>query len=148
MEQKTCPGCHQTKPVEEFNWKCKLFGRRQVRCRSCTREQVKRYYRKNRSYYIKKAIRRNKAVIEAQQRLVLAYLSDHPCVDCGESDIVCLEFDRVRGEKAGNIAHMLGDRSWATIKAEIDKCEVRCVKCHRRKTARQRGWYRWGQANV
>jgi hypothetical protein len=56
--------------------------------------------------------------------------------------VVCLEFDHVRGTKRGNIARMLGNHSWAVIAAEIDNCEVRCANCHRRKTVRQRGWYK------
>ncbi len=73
---------------------------------------------------------------------MLAYLATHPCIDCGEADAVCLEFDHVRGPKRGNIGTMLGDHSWETIEAEIAKCEVRCANCHRRRTAVAREWYR------
>jgi hypothetical protein len=31
--------------------------------------------------------------------------------------------------------------SWAAIEAEIEKCEVRCGNCHRRRTAREQGIY-------
>jgi hypothetical protein len=31
---------------------------------------------------------------------------------------------------------------WRTIEAEIAKCVVRCANDHRRRTARQFGWYR------
>lgn len=65
------------------------------------------------------------------------YLSAHPCVDCGETDIEILEFDHVKGEKkfrVGNIA----SRSWPVVLREIDKCEVRCHKCHKRVTALRR----------
>jgi hypothetical protein len=30
--------------------------------------------------------------------------------------------------------------SWEKIRAEIQKCEVRCCRCHRLKTARQFGY--------
>jgi hypothetical protein len=39
---------------------------------------------------------------------LVAYLKEHPCVDCGE----------------------------------IDKCDVRCANCHRRRTAADFGWWR------
>lgn len=142
MERKRCPNCRRTKPVEEFNWKSRSEGKHQVRCRDCTKAQLKSHYRRNLGYYIQKALRRNREVYEQQKLLLLAYLADHPCVDCGEAEVVCLEFDHVRGEKRGNIAKMLGDYPWATIEAEIAKCDVRCANCHRRKTARQRGYYR------
>jgi hypothetical protein len=142
MDTKTCPGCGECKPLTEFNWKCKAQGSRQVRCRSCTKEQLRRHYYSHRDYYIAKAFRRNKEVIIEQQRLLIAYLMEHPCIDCGEPDVVCLEFDHVRGKKRGNISRMLGDHPWSTIENEIAKCVVRCANCHRRKTARQRGWYR------
>lgn len=141
-DTKICVGCGAEKVITEFNWKSKPRGLRQVRCRSCTREQLKHHYRENRSYYLHKARLRNEIVIEEQRQLLIAYLATHPCVDCGEADIVCLEFDHVRGKKRGNVAHMLGDHSWETILEEIAKCEVRCANCHRRKTARQRGWFR------
>jgi hypothetical protein len=64
------------------------------------------------------------------------YLQSHPCVDCGETDPLVLDFVHVR-----EIISQLV-RSQATlevIKAEIAKCDVRCANCHRRKTAKERG---------
>jgi hypothetical protein len=55
---------------------------------------------------------------------------------------VCLEFDHVQGDKKLPVAAMIGGYSWETIETEIAKCVVRCANCHRRKTARERGWYR------
>jgi hypothetical protein len=75
-------------------------------------------------------------------------LLTHPCVDCGESDPVVLEFDHVIGEKKHNIAYLVrSGRNWRSITKEIQKCEVRCANCHRRATARRDGnWKKliWG----
>lgn len=36
---------------------------------------------------------------------------------------------------------MLWKNEWARVWEEIQKCEVRCANCHRRRTAKQFGWY-------
>ena len=75
--------------------------------------------------------------------LVLEYLEAHPCVDCGEPDPIVLDFDHVRGGKTSSVSSMI-DRACAmdVIKTEIAKCDVRCANCHRRRTAKDRGWKR------
>jgi hypothetical protein len=143
MDSKLCPGCDLILGIDQFNWKNRAKGRRQVRCRDCTKEQVRNHYANNRCYYLKKARIRNDIVLRDQQKQVLEYLSVHPCVDCGESDVVCLDFDHVRGEKKGDIGRMLGNHAWTTIVAEIAKCDVRCANCHRRQTAKRLGSYRF-----
>lgn len=67
------------------------------------------------------------------------YLLAHPCVDCRESDIRCLEFDhRDPSTKVCAVSKMISDqRAWPDILAEIEKCDVRCANCHRRRTAEQ-----------
>lgn len=76
------------------------------------------------------------------QGIVWRYLLSHPCVDCGEDDPVVLEFDHVRGVKKRAVAAMVCYASKKTLLDEIEKCEVRCANCHRRKTAVARGWFR------
>lgn len=67
---------------------------------------------------------------------VLEYRLNHPCVDCGESDPVCLDFDHVRGVKWANISTLVSKGATvATIKDEVRKCDVRCSNCHRKVTA-------------
>lgn len=73
--------------------------------------------------------------IRTRQQL-LEFLSLHPCVDCGEKDPIVLEFDhRIPDKKFKQISRMLsGHYSWSTILKEIEKCDIRCANCHRRKT--------------
>ncbi len=73
-----------------------------------------------------------------RNRLFLdAYLAEHPCVDCGEADIVVLEFDHVRGTKKRALSVLVKHASSLDVlRAEIAKCDVRCANCHRRQTAR------------
>ena len=105
---------------------------------------MKGHYERRRDYYLNKARVRNLALRQEAQSRLLAYLSAHPCLDCGESDPVVLDFDHAdRGRKTASIADMLkARRSWSGIELEIAKCEVRCANCHRRRTARQFAWYK------
>lgn len=102
----------------------------------------KKWYQENRVSHIRACnARREKQVSENQQR-VIAYLREHPCVDCGETDIVVLQFDHVRGKKKSEIGRMMAC-SWMTLKREIAKCKVRCANDHARRTAKQRKDYKW-----
>ncbi len=74
-------------------------------------------------------------------KYLIEYFVTHPCVDCGETDPVVLEFDHLR-DKLFDIGQKLAVRSWTSVLAEIEKCEVVCVNCHRRRTARRRGTLR------
>jgi hypothetical protein len=84
----------------------------------------------------------SKARITYRKRIrafLVAYLVGHPCVDCGESDPVVLEFDHVRGTKVAAISSFVRNMaSMNRILAEIAKCDVRCANCHRRRTAAER----------
>ena len=56
------------------------------------------------------------------------------CIDCGyKNSPVALDFDHVRDTKHMVLARMRA-YSFASIDAEIAKCEVRCANCHRIKT--------------
>ena len=77
-----------------------------------------------------KHIASSRRYIIKQKSSVDAYLRDHPCVDCGESDLRVLEFDHVRGDKFKSIAQMYS-YCLQRIMTEIAKCDVRCANCHR-----------------
>jgi 5-methylcytosine-specific restriction endonuclease McrA len=64
------------------------------------------------------------------------------CVDCGELDVCVLEFDHVGAKTASVMRLARQEVGLARLSAEIQRCEVRCVNCHRRRTARAAGTFR------
>lgn len=83
-----------------------------------------------------------RAHIARNRDIVLQHLLSHPCVDCGQHDLEVLEFDHVRGRKLGSVAQMAGyPVREERLRAEIAKCEVRCVNCHRRRSSRAGRWW-------
>jgi hypothetical protein len=76
-------------------------------------------------------------------------LLSHPCVDCGEADPIVLDFDHVTGKKRKGVSDLAGQGfNIEALKAEIAKCVVRCANCHRRRTAKQLGHYKWLTADA
>jgi hypothetical protein len=143
---KTCPRCGYTLDVAEFNWRDRVKGRLQPYCKVCSRQYGRDHYVRNTKYYVDKATARKGVAWRTLTQQVLKYLHIHPCVDCGETDPIVLEFDHSDpATKEWNVAHMIQRRhAWSTIALEIAKCDVRCANCHRRRTARQFDWYRLG----
>jgi hypothetical protein len=141
-----CPGCNSDLDLDQFAWKNIVKGIRQTWCRECLKEANRVHYINNSQVYKDRAAKRNERVRAENKRKLYGYLSTHPCVDCGQTDIRCLEFDHVHGEKSEDISRMLQNLPWPAIEAEIVKCEVRCANCHRIKTNERGGWWRFGRS--
>lgn len=137
---RRCSRCRHEMPLHEFAFSDRQRGTRQHFCRACQAASRREHYQKNREDYILWAKRQHERKYEEQTAMVDEYLRDHPCVDCGESDIVLLEFDHVDRKKMMDLSSMLGRRSTRAIQDEIAKCDVRCVNCHRRRTAARFNW--------
>jgi hypothetical protein len=139
MDHKCCSKCGTDKPLSEFNRYARSKDGHQPYCRACAAE-----YFTNRRDEIMVLIRTRKQERTLENTLhVREYLIGHPCVDCGESDPVVLEFDHVRGVKSGHISTMARTPvSLRKLQAEMAKCDVRCANCHRRKSAERGGWWR------
>lgn len=136
---RKCSRCKIEKPLEEFNYKDEVRGLRQYQCKDCSRLYVRSHYERNKEYYLKKAFERNKRIRKEIRSYVWTYLSTHPCVDCSENDPVVLEFDHL-SDKISDISAMYRNYTLEKVKKEIEKCQIRCANCHRRKTAKERGW--------
>ncbi len=135
---KRCCTCKLIKPLADFNRMTKSKDGRQGSCRDCN----KAYHYANWDRHMAQIKARRKRQREAARAFIIDYLRRHPCSDCGEADIVVLEFDHLRDKKQ-NVSYLVSNSEIARIQREIDKCEVVCANCHRRRTARRGGWYRW-----
>jgi hypothetical protein len=141
MTVLTCYMCGQSKPEADFAFADLKTGRRQSHCRACQAAYRHAHYLANRDAYIQMEVARMSGYRDANRPLLLAYLLDHPCVDCGQRDPVLLDFDhRDRSSKRSEVARLASTKPWQQVIAEIEKCDVRCANCHRRRTARQFGW--------
>ena len=131
-----CSACGRTRPAGDFSFASAARGLLNSYCRACHAAYRHAHYLANKPEYIRRAIAQTKARRIENRREILRYLAEHPCVDCGIANVVVLEFDhREPLLKAGNVGTMKLTKRWERVRAEIEKCEVRCVNCHRRKTA-------------
>lgn len=83
---------------------------------------------------------------DAAKEWVRVYKSLSPCVDCGEDDPIVLDFDhREPHKKSFNISAAICRGSGISLEKlefEVEKCDVRCANCHRRRTHHQRTQHR------
>ncbi|MBW3662678.1 MAG: hypothetical protein KY469_06230 [Actinobacteria bacterium] len=138
---RRCGRCGESKPFGEFNWRRREKGQRDNYCRPCRAEYKQEHYAANKQQYVRNATRRKRRELERRMVWLVDYLRGHPCVDCGETDPVVLEFDHL-GPKRWDINKGLRDHRWEDVLAEIAKGEVVCANCHRRRTAERGGFLR------
>jgi hypothetical protein len=70
--------------------------------------------------------------------IVLQALRMTGCIDCGECDVLALEFDHLRDKRFNVPRGIYAEFSVARMREEIGKCEVVCANCHRRRTNARR----------
>lgn len=103
------------------------------------KEYAHKHYVNNKSKMLSKSRANNKIAIKRNVQYIKDYLETHPCVDCGNSNTIVLEFDHVSGNKKMNLSCMkYGAYSLKALKEEVAKCEVRCANCHRIATYERR----------
>ena len=123
---RVCNNCQKEKDIGEFYWQNKELNIKTYQCIDCSKRQQAEYRKQK-----KKEGWNQKNVIVRNYLYILNYLSIHPCVDCGETDVRVLEFDHVRGEKVKAVSHMVNrKRPLIEIDNEIAKCDIRCRHCH------------------
>lgn len=149
---KFCGKCSRWLPTADFGPNRARGDGLQSQCNECRKAT-------NHVYYVttpERNVERVASLIDARQEVrafVTEYFLSHPCVDCGSTDAVTLEFDHVRGRKSFEIGNS-GHHRLQRVQEEIEKCEVRCANCHaiqtegRRKNSARRlihdeGWDAW-----
>jgi hypothetical protein len=76
-----------------------------------------------------------------KKEFVFNYKANHPCEDCGEGDPVVLELHH-RNPSNKNPTLRLRHRrdllkfGWREILVELEKCDVVCSNCHKRREAK------------
>jgi hypothetical protein len=142
METKICGICKQEKKIFDFNKNKIRKDGYQTLCRTCSNIRSNLFYNKNKEsqriiIYKQKNERKNNS-----RAKVIEYLTSHPCIDCGNNNILVLDFDH-KQDKTMNISDMIaGGYIWKSIEKEIAKCDIRCANCHRIKTARDFGYFK------
>lgn len=134
---KFCPACKTTKSRSLFGFNANKKDGLQSTCKSCRVEYVRGWYLKNKKLHMKRVFLWNKKRHREIRDFIFNYFKHHPCVDCGESDPIVLEFDHVNGKKDFNISDA-SHCSQQKLEKEMEKCEVRCCNCHRRITCLRR----------
>jgi len=134
---KKCSKCKDVKSIDDFN--IKNGNKKQSFCRECQSQYHKEYYEKNKEKYRAK----NQRLRIQSKRRYYQWLLKQSCVDCGETDPILLDADHV-GVKTSSLCRLVNSfASWDRIKKELKQCQIRCVSCHRKKTAKDFGWYKW-----
>src|SRR5437870_3159552 len=103
---KRCPRCWIAKSWDEFASRGAGDARPSSYCRSCQRDYCKHHYAKNKDLHNKRRRRHQREYLIRNRQLMYAYLEHHPCVDCGNSNPIVLEFDHVRDQKTYDISTM------------------------------------------
>ncbi len=142
---RKCTKCLEDFPEEEFRWKNKATNLRHKNCKGCLKAAGDNWRRTPNG--LEKRRVSNRAGAKDKRRrnaqYVWNYLLEHPCIDCGEANPIVLDFDHRNGsEKIHAVSKMTrGTFSIEKLQQEIDKCDVRCANCHRKRTAVQFNWY-------
>ena len=149
ISTKVCVVCKKRRRRTSFNKNRSRKDGVQSRCKLCDRAYARGLYRKGDRKYKKAIYTRRTERLREKREWIVGYLRDHPCVDCGERDIVVLEFDHMNSsEKVDGVMSLLNKgASLNRIKREVAKCVVRCANCHRRRTSHRFNWWTAHQAN-
>jgi hypothetical protein len=121
-------------------------------CKNCFSIYMKKYYKSNPEKYEKHKkdfVAKNDELYQLKTRAIIASRLRDGCFDCGEKDPVVLEFDhRDPKEKEYSIFSIMKTKVPEEVFInEINKCDVVCANCHKKRTAKMFGNWKSNLAN-
>lgn len=122
-----------------FNKRAKAKDGLSAWCKPCMADYERvRYQNGDRE----RKTRNRKNTQQRARDYIWSVLTSSKCVDCENDDPLVLEFDHKDDSgKEYDIAEM-HCLSVTRIKKEIEKCDVRCANCHKKRTSLQFGFWR------
>lgn len=135
-----CRNCSQEKNEDQFSI---VRKKRSNLCYECKRTYDNKYYANNKEKIAPFKVIRNSERTKILKWKILNFLRENGCLNCSENDPIVLDFDHLR-DKEYNVSDMVRlGYSWNKISKEISKCQILCSNCHRKKTAKYFGHYRF-----
>ncbi len=127
---RLCTACKQWKPLSSYDIKDYRKGKpvRRRKCRPCRRAHWKSATAANYPRY----------------RAFMDWLKQLPCMDCNtQYPPYLMDFDHIpgQGEKhwsPSSLRYHAPD--WETLQTELQKCQLVCANCHRKRTAQRAGY--------
>lgn len=131
---KICSVCKENKSFNDFTRKKTTKDGYNAACKSCTRFRSKKHYLENKTYYVKKARKHNRKM-EKENKEKIKKLKETPCADCGiQYPYYVMDFDHLK-DKEWNVSRGVNNgKTWTALCKEIEKCEIVCANCHRKRT--------------
>lgn len=130
---KTCYRCKRDLPLDQFYKNSTKPDGLTGYCKDCKRTYNSSHYQQTKDTYNPQRAATRLAQVEAVHDFLWDLLEVAECADCDLRDPIVMEFDHVRGVKKFNIANAK-DKPLAKVEEEIEKCDIVCANCHRRRT--------------
>lgn len=142
--RKKCSKCKESKNTSEFWANKRSSDGLQGYCKSCGHKHTIEYHNNNKDRLLSIARDNKKKRVHLKRDFVISLLKKSSCVECSEKDIRVLDFDHKDPLlKIKGISQMIWDNTpLYKLKKEIEKCDIRCANCHRKRTFKQFNWYK------
>jgi hypothetical protein len=136
---KKCPRCKEFLDKSNFGINITKKDGLQAYCNECMKKYRLEHYRNNKeAHYIRNSKKR-----KIFSNYILSIKNNTPCKDCGiiyNDEPWLTEFDHISKDKVSSVGKLRLMGNFKKLKNEISKCELVCLICHRRRTAKRGLW--------